>query len=112
MRSLAILSQQRLDSGNIDMNYGTLRSTVTPYRLMARLVVTASDTANKERTINILKFLQSFSVNINRHLVDLWKTRIPLLVHFLEQNKEVDTEQWNNWLSTFTTDSINQIGEN
>ena len=111
MRSLAILSQQRLDSGNIDMNYGTLRSTVTPYRLMARLVVTASDTANKERTINILKFLQSFSVNINRHLVELWKSRIPLLIHFIEQNNEVEREQWRNWLCAFTTDSINQIGK-
>ena len=112
-RSLAVLSQQRLDSGNIDMNYGTLRSTVTPYRLMARLVVTASDTAtdNKETTINVLKFLQAFSVNINRHLVELWKTRIPLLVHFLEQNNEVDREQWSNWLCAFTTDSINQIGK-
>ena len=81
------------------------------FRLMARLVVSASDPAQKERTINILRFLQSFSVNINRHLVELWKSRIPLLVHFLEQNSEVDGEQWKNWLCAFTTDSINQIGK-
>ena len=77
---------------------------------MARLVVSASDPTQKERTINILRFLQSFSVNINRHLVELWKSRIPLLVHFIEQNKEVDREQWKNWLCAFTTDSVNQIG--
>ena len=77
---------------------------------MARLIVSASNPAQKERTINILRFLQSFSVNINRHLVELWKSRIPLLVHFMEQNNEVDREQWKNWLCAFTTDSINQIG--
>ena len=77
---------------------------------MARLVVSASEPAEKERTINILRFLQSFSVNINRHLVELWKSRIPLLVTFIEQNKEVDREQWKNWLCAFTTDSVNQIG--
>ena len=77
---------------------------------MARLVVSASDPVEKERTINILRFLQSFSVNINRHLVELWKSRIPLLVTFIEQNKEVDREQWKNWLCAFTTDSVNQIG--
>lgn len=31
-RGLAVLAQQREESGNIDMNYGNLRSTVTPYR--------------------------------------------------------------------------------
>ena len=72
--------------------------------------MSASDPAEKERTINILRFLQSFSVNINRHLVELWKSRIPLLVTFIEQNKEVDREQWKNWLCAFTTDSVNQIG--
>ena len=77
---------------------------------MARLIVSASDPAEKERTMNVLRFLQSFSVNINRHLVELWKSRIPLLVTLIEQNKEVDPEQWKNWLCAFTTDSINQIG--
>ena len=77
---------------------------------MARLVVSASEPAQKERTINILRFLQAFSVNINRHLVELWKSRIPLLITFIEQNKEVDREQWKNWLCAFTTDSVNQIG--
>ena len=72
--------------------------------------MSASEPAEKERTINILRFLQSFSVNINRHLVELWKSRIPLLVTFIEQNKEVDREQWKNWLCAFTTDSVNQIG--
>ena len=78
---------------------------------MARLIVSASDPGQKERTINILRFLQSFSVNINRHLVELWKSRIPLLIHFIEQNSEVEREQWRNWLCAFTTDSINQIGK-
>ena len=77
---------------------------------MARLIVSASDPAEKERTMNVLRFLQSFSVNINRHLVELWRSRIPLLVTLIEQNKEVDPEQWKNWLCAFTTDSINQIG--
>lgn len=72
--------------------------------------MSASEPAQKERTINILRFLQAFSVNINRHLVELWKSRIPLLITFIEQNKEVDREQWKNWLCAFTTDSVNQIG--
>ena len=72
--------------------------------------MSASDPAEKERTMNVLRFLQSFSVNINRHLVELWRSRIPLLVTLIEQNKEVDPEQWKNWLCAFTTDSINQIG--
>ena len=31
-RGLAVLAQQKEESGDIDMNYGNLRSTVTPYR--------------------------------------------------------------------------------
>ena len=62
------------------------------------------------RGIHILTFLQRFSTNINRHLVDLWDARIPLLTHYLEQNESVDLDQWQNWLFTLLRDSLEQIG--
>ena len=42
-RGLAVLAQQREESGKIDMNYGSLRSTVTPYRHCSHSSLTASD---------------------------------------------------------------------
>ena len=61
---------------------------------------------------SLLRFLQHFAPNINRHLVELWSSRIPLLVHYLQQNTDTDRAQWHDWLCSFTKDSVSQIGKN
>ena len=60
---------------------------------------------------SLLRFLQHFAPNINRHLVELWSSRIPLLVHYLQQNTDTDRAQWHDWLCSFTKDSVSQIGK-
>ena len=111
MSSLAEIAKIKYEAGDVTYSFGNLQSQVTPYRLFAKLIVVASDVTYPAQAIDILRFLQYFSSNINRHLVDLWNKRIPLLVHFIDQNKEVDGAQWTNWLCEFTKDSVNQIGE-
>ena len=111
MSSLADIAKIKYEAGDVSYSFGNLQSQVTPYRLFAKLIVVASDIDHPTQASDILRFLQFFSSNINRHLVDLWSKRIPLLVHFLDQNKDVDKAQWTNWLCEFTKDSVNQIGE-
>lgn len=108
--NLSNIAELKIKENDITFNFVDPKSFVNPYNLLARLIVVASSNESKEQSINVLKFLQHFSPNINRHLVDLWTARIPLLVHYLENNQEVDSVQWTNWLCVFTTDSINQIG--
>ena len=109
-KSLSSLSKLKSEKKLVSFSFDNLKSDVTPYKLFARLIVAASDAKEKDRAIDILTFLQHFCPNINHHLVSLWSSRIPLLVHFLEQNSEIDHIQWTNWLCAFTTDSVNQIG--
>ena len=109
-KSLASLSKLKSEKKLVSYSFENLKSDVTPYKLFARLIVAASDSQEKDRAIDILTFLQHFCPNINHHLVSLWSSRIPLLVHFLEQNSDIDQLQWTNWLCAFTTDSVNQIG--
>ena len=111
MSSLAVIARLKYEANDVTYSFGNLQSQVTPYRLFAKLIVVASDAQHKAQAIDILRFLQYFSCNINRHLVELWTKRIPLLVHFLDQNTDVDQVQWTNWLCEFTKDSVNQIGK-
>ena len=66
----------------------------------------------KKSLTSLLRFLQHFAPNINRHLVELWSSRIPLLVTYLQQNTDTDRAQWHDWLCSFTKDSVSQIGKN
>ena len=114
-QSLASISQVKHDQedGATSFNFRDLHSSVTPYKLLARFIVVSSDAGGaRNQSTNILKYLQHFSSNINRHLVELWNSRIPLLVHYLENNQELDMVQWSNWLCVFISDSVNQIGSN
>ena len=70
-------------------------------QLLARLLVLAGG-----RAVHILKFLLNFCPSINRHLVELWEGRFPLLLHYLEEGGPVEQGQWQEWLLKLLSDSL------
>lgn len=106
-RSLAHMAGKHRDK----VEWGQFQYCTSGTKLLARLIVLASVPQEGGRGIHILRFLLKFSHNINRHLVDVWEARFPLLLHFLEQHKDnVELGQWQDWLLALVTDSIIQVG--
>jgi len=111
-KSLAHIATKKreINAADYSIDYGDFQYTPSPNVLLSRLVVLASVPLTQHRGVHILRFLHNFSSNINKHLVELWDARFPLLMHYLEQHDTVDLEQWHNWLLTLLTDSLAQIG--
>lgn len=111
-RSLAHIATKKreINAADYTIDYGDFQYTPSPNVLLSRLLVLASVPQVGGRGVHILRFLHNFSSNINKHLVELWDARFPLLVHYLEQHETVELEQWQNWLLALLTDSLAQIG--
>ena len=111
-RSLAHIATRKREEQAADygIDYGDFQFTPGPSVLLTRLLVLASVPQAGGRGIHILRFLHNFALNINKHVVELWDARFPLLIHYLEQHEVVDTGQWQDWLLTLLTDSLAQIG--
>merc|ERR1719186_2384428 len=106
-RSLAHLAINNKEQ----VEWGQFQFCTSGTKLLARLIVLASVPQEGGRGIHILKLLLKFSHNINRHLVEVWEARFPLLLHYLEQHKEnVELGQWQDWLLALVTDSVQQVG--
>ena len=105
-RSLAHLAAKNREQ----VEWGQFQFCTSGTRVLARLMVLASVPQEGGRGVHILRFLLNFAQNINRHLVQVWEARFPLLLHYLEQHKDnVELEQWQDWLLALVTDSVKQV---
>ncbi|XP_023324699.1 maestro heat-like repeat-containing protein family member 1 [Eurytemora carolleeae] len=107
-KSLAVLSikKQAAEDPEFSVKFENLQYCTSPVVLFSRLLVLASNPQVNGRGINILKFLKSFAPNIHFGLKELWDSRFPLLLHYLDQHEPVDLHQWHNWLLDLLTDSL------
>ena len=56
IRSLAAIARLKHEAGDVSYSFDNLHSSVTPYRLLARLVVLASDTEHRDQATDTLRF--------------------------------------------------------
>jgi len=110
-KSLAVISKKKQINEEADfmVDFSQLQFCSNPVTLFARLLVLASNPQIDKRGTHILNFLKSFAANIHPGLKELWDSRFPLLLHYLEQHESVEQLQWHNWLLDLLGDSLAKI---
>jgi len=113
VKSLAVLSRKKQinEDAEFMIEFCNLQYCSGPIPLFSRLIVLASKPQVDKRGMNIIKFLKTFVANIHPALRELWDSRFPLLLHYLEQHDGVENHQWDNWLLDLLADSLTKIGD-
>jgi len=110
---LVIANRKRIaEDSEYIVQFTNLQYCSSPVALLTRLIVLASNPLVNNRGVHIFKFLKAFSVNINSCVRELWESRFPLLLHYLDQHPtSVEYYQWHNWLLQLLADTLTAIGE-
>lgn len=115
-RSLVSLAMKKQDEeeGHLKIHYEANGSLPSPFALLGRLLVVASQPyAGEGRGAAVLRLLNVLHLSIHKSLEQLWNKRIPVLVEVLEANTKasLSQEEWEKQLLQLLQQSLATVSD-
>nr|XP_042909202.1 maestro heat-like repeat-containing protein family member 1 [Parasteatoda tepidariorum] len=111
----ALASKKREELGtDFTINFNTLSGITSSQILLARLLVLIGyPSEDRERGMQILKFMKVVVPAINKKLMPLWDSKIPLLIQLLEASDALEWDQkvWEDQVIDFAIQTLDEVGK-
>ncbi|GFX94408.1 maestro heat-like repeat-containing protein family member 1 [Trichonephila clavipes] len=113
-KSLTVLASKKRDELGLDftIDYTSLAKVNTPQKLLARLlVVIGRPHEDRDRGLQVLKFMKAVAPAIHKASVSVWDQEIPALIQYLESSDSTDwdQQQWENEIRSFVSRTLEHI---